>query len=577
MEAACAAQRKNGRFIFSAVCVSLGFLVLVSRLVMLQVVDFHGLSRAAQKQHQTIRSVEPGRGTIYDRRERVLAINSDVPSLFGDPPQSSNPRETAGIVASVLGINADPIEQKLRSQKQFVWIKRRVDDHAVEQITQMSLDGIGVIRERQRVYPNGVLLSHVLGFAGIDGYGLEGIEWRYDQHLRGKRGQLVMDRDAVGKPIFSKGVADQLPAVGHDIVLTIDMGLQYMAETALDDAIQSRQAKGGSVIVMDPFTGEILAMTVRPTFNPNTVRQYHPEQWRNRALTDPYEPGSTFKIVATAAALNEGIFRPDDRIFAEEGSYAVAGTVIHDEIPRGWMTFSEVIERSSNIGTIKIAQRLGEEKFSEYLQAFGFGMKTGVDLDGESAGILRSRGKWSRRSLASLAIGHELAVTPLQLITAAAAVANGGFLMRPYVVAEVRDGNGNVVAKTTPDVRRRAITAQTSTEMTEILKRVVSHGTARKATLPAHAVAGKTGTAQKIDPVLRRYSKDKFVSSFFGFFPARSPQLIILVVIDEPKTDSWGGTVAAPVFRQIAEQAVPYLGIVPDPPGRDFVAFNIKS
>jgi cell division protein FtsI (penicillin-binding protein 3) len=239
------------------------------------------------------------------------------------------------------------------------------------------------------------------------------------------------------------------------------------------------------------------------------------------------------------------------------------------------MTFSEVIERSSNIGTIKIAQRLGEEKFSDYLQAFGFGMRTGIDLDGESPGILRTRDTWSRRSLASLAIGHELAVTPLQLITAAAAVANGGFLMRPYVVAEVRDGEGYTVARTTPYVRNKPISAQTAAEMTAILRRVVSHGTARKAALPAHAVAGKTGTAQKVDPVLRQYSKDKFVSSFFGFFPARSPQLIILVVIDEPQTDAWGGTVAAPVFRRIAEQAVPYLRIVPDAPERELVALNV--
>ncbi|HIO22112.1 MAG TPA: penicillin-binding protein 2, partial [Nitrospirales bacterium] len=273
---------------------------------------------------------------------------------------------------------------------------------------------------------------------------------------------------------------------------------------------------------------------------------------------------------------NEGIFRPDDRLFAEDGRYGVAGTVLHDEIPRGWMTFSEVIEHSSNIGTVKIAQRVGEETFSRYLEAFGFGMRTGVDLDGESSGILRSRDKWNRRSLASLAIGHEVAVTPLQLITAAAAVANGGFLMRPYVVAEVRDGDGYTVARTKPTVRHKPISAQTAADMTAILSRVVSHGTARKAALPAHAVAGKTGTAQKFDPVLRRYSKDKFVSSFFGFFPARSPQLIILVIIDEPQTDSWGGTVAAPVFRQIAEQAVPYLSIFPDTPERELVAMHVR-
>ena len=577
MESPRAIQRKNGRFTFSMVCVVVGFCVLAFRLVELQVVDSPDLAREAKDQHRKIHLIEPGRGTIYDRRETVLAINSDVPSIFGDPPQCLNPRETAGTVAAVLGLDADHFEQKLRSPKSFVWIKRRIDDHAVEALRHMSLDGIGVIRERQRVYPNGALLSHVLGFAGIDGYGLEGLEWKYDRSLRGKRGQLLMDHDAVGQPIFSEVLAEQLPAVGHDIVLTIDMGLQYMAESALDEAIESTQAKGGNVIVMDPFTGAILAMTGRPTFNPNAVRQYQPEQWRNRVVTDPYEPGSTFKIVAAAAALNEEIFRSDDRLFAEDGHYDVGGTVVHDIHSRGWMTFSEVIEHSSNIGAIKIAQRVGEETFSDYLHAFGFGEKTGVDLSGESSGILRPRDRWSGRSLASLAIGHEVAVTPLQLITAAAAVANGGSLMRPYVVAEVRDGDGYTVMRTEPHVRKKVISIQAAAELTEILSRVVSQGTAGMAALPSHAVAGKTGTAQKADRKHGGYLKDQYISSFFGFFPARFPQLIILVVIDEPKTEFWGGKVAAPVFRKIAEQAVPYLNILPDVPGRDIAALLVAS
>lgn len=570
-------KRRKIRFIFSVGCIAVGFAILVSRLIMLQVVDASDFSREAKRQHQTIRSVEPGRGTIYDRRENVLAINSDVPSLFGDPPQCVNPRETAGSIAALLGLDANQVEKKLRTQKSFVWIKRGIDDREAEQLKKLSLKGVGILKERQRVYPNGPLLSHVLGFAGIDGYGLEGVEWRYDRYLRGTRGQLVMDRDAVGQPIFSEVVSGQLPAVGHDVVLTIDVGLQYMAETALDDAIKSTGAKGGSVIVMDPFTGGILAMTVRPTFDPNAIRKYPQEQWRNRTVTDAYEPGSTFKIVAAAAALNESSFSEEDRIFAEEGSYAVAGTTVHDEVPRGWMTFSEVIEHSSNIGTIKIAQRLGEERFSEYLSKFGFGSRTGVDLDGESSGILRPREKWNRRSLASLSIGHELAVTPLQMITAAAAVANGGFLMRPYVVAEVRDADGSTVARTIPHVRSKPISGHASVNMTSILTRVVSQGTAKKASLPDHMVAGKTGTAQKVDPEIRRYSKDKFVSSFFGYFPARAPKLIILVVIDEPRTASWGGTVAAPVFRRIAEQAVPYLSILPDGSRQDLVALHVRK
>tara|TARA_B100000315_G_scaffold258219_1_gene309570 strand:+ start:6603 stop:8264 length:1662 start_codon:yes stop_codon:yes gene_type:complete len=553
----------------------------VTRLVILQVVDSPGLSREAQGQHQKIQSVEPGRGIISDRRESILAINSTVPSLYGDPLQCSNPRETARAVASVLGLNADHIEQKLRSQKSFVWIKRRIDDHAADQLSH--IDGIGVIKEPQRVYPNGDLLAHVLGFARVDGDAREGLESKYDQSLRGKRGRVVMDRDALGRPIFSKAFEEQLPAVGHDIVLTIDKSIQYVAETALDEGIELTQAKGGSVIVMDPGTGEILAMTARPTFDPNAMQQHVPEQWRdhgrNRVVTDYYEPGSTLKIVSAAAALNEGIFHSDDRVFTENGRYRIPGTkrVFTDATPHDWLTFSEIIERSSNIGMVKITQKLGEESFSKYLHSFGFGEKTGIDLAGESYGLLQPRERWSRGSLASLAIGYEVGVTPLQLITAAAALANGGFMMQPYLVAEIRDGDGHIVRSVKPYKKRKAISTQTAAEMTEILSRVVSQGTATRASLPSYVIAGKTGTARKFDPEIQSYSQDKLVSSFFGFFPARHPQLIILVIIDEPQTASFGGVVAAPVFRRIAEQAVSHFNILPDVPKRDFVVVHATN
>jgi len=410
------------------------------------------------------------------------------------------------------------------------------------------------------------LMSHVLGFAGMDGQGLEGIERRYEPYLRGAKQSVVLQRDALGRTVFPKGPNDLGPAPGHSVTLTADEVIQYIAEKELEEAVAASHAKGGIVIVMEPRTGAILAMAVSPRFDPNAVRAISADRWRNRALTDAFEPGSTMKIFVAAAALEEKVLAPGTLIYGEQGRMVVANTVIHDHDKSGWMTFAQVIQRSSNIGAVKAALSLGETRVHRFLTAFGFGERAEIDLPGEAAGLVKEPRDYGRRSLASIAIGQEIGVTPLQLITAVSAIANGGWLMKPFVVSEIRDGSGQLVFQAVPQVRRRPIAPETAQALGAILEGVVVVGTGSRAAIPGYRVAGKTGTAQKIDPETGGYSPTQFVGSFVGYVPAEDPRLAILVVIDEPQDEAWGGVVAAPVFRRVAEQALPYLRVSPREP-----------
>ncbi len=442
-------------------------------------------------------------------------------------------------------------------------MQRRLAPERAEGLQSLSLDGIGVIPEGRRFYPKGVMLSHVLGFGNIDNQGLEGLERRYDAVLRGERGRLVVERDAFGGAVFPKGLNYVAPSPGKDLVLTIDEVIQYIAEQELAEAVTRTRAASGVVIVVEPKTGALLAMAMRPAFDPNEPKG-DPNLWRNRAVSDAYEPGSTFKLVAAAAALEEKLVSPDEFIYGENGQYVVENTVVHDHHKNGWMTFAQVLQRSSNIGMVKVVEHLAPEKLAWYINAFGFGQKTDVDLTGEQRGLVKDLHDWSRRTRASIAMGQEIGVTPLQLVMAVSAIANGGWLMRPYVVSEVRSSTGETIAHLEPVVRRRPISAQTAKALTEIMRgAVLPGGTGTLGAVPGYDVAGKTGTAQKIDPLTGGYSAMRMVSSFVGFLPADDPKLAILVVVDEPQTEHWGGTVAAPVFQRIAAQAVRHLGIVP--------------
>src|SRR2546430_2240004 len=383
------------------------------------------------------------------------------------------------------------------------------------------------------------MLSHVLGFGNIDNQGLEGLERRYDAVLRGERGRLLVDRDAFGGAVFPKGLNYVAPSPGKDLVLTIDEVIQYIADQELANVVARTRAVSGVVIVVEPKTGAILAMAVRPTFDPNEPKA-DPNLWRNRAISDACEPGSTFKLVVAAAALEERLVSPREFIYGENGRYVVENTVVHDHHKNGWMTFAQVLQRSSNIGMIKVVQQLPPAKLAWYLNAFGFGQKTDVDLTGEQRGLTKEFREWSRRTRASIAMGQEIGVT------------------------EVRSSTGETIARFEPVVRRRPISTKTAQALTEIMRGgVLPGGTGTLGAVPGYDVAGKTGTAQKIDPLTGGYSMTRMVSSFVGFLPADDPKLAILVVVDEPQTEHWGGTVAAPVFQRIAAQAVRHLGIVP--------------
>ncbi len=556
-------EDRRGRVIAMAVLLGLGFLVIVARLFHLQVIRAPELAHQAGRQHQKMLTVDAGRGAIYDRNGKILAINMEVPSVFGVPKYVQNPRATAARLGPILKADVRQLEARLRGGRDFVWLERRLPLERVERLQGLSLAGVGVVPEGRRFYPKGVMLSHVLGFADIDNLGLEGLERRYDPLLRGERGHLVVERDALGGAVFPRGLNYLAPSPGKDLVLTIDEVIQYIAEQELDEAVTRTRAAAGIVIVVEPKTGALLALAVRPTFNPNEPRE-DPNSWRNRAITDSYEPGSTFKLITAAAALEEKLFSPDEFIYAEEGRYVVDRTVVHDTHKHGWLTFAEVISKSSNIGIIKVAKRLGPETLAWYLNAFGFGQKTELDLYGEQRGLTKEPHDWGRRTLATIAIGQEIGVTAMQLVMATSAIANGGWLMRPYVVSEIRTSTGDPVARFEPVARRRPISTETARTITDIMRGVVMPGgTGTLAAVPGYSVAGKTGTAQKVDPLTGGYSATRVVSSFIGFLPAEDPRLTILVVVDEPKTDRWGGTVAAPVFQRIAAQAVRHLGIPP--------------
>lgn len=561
-----AAPLSRGRRYIVLLVMLCGFGVVLFRLVNLQVLQAAELTLKADRQHQKTVSLEGARGTIVDRHGKVLAMNMEVPSVFGVPTALESPAKTARHLSPVLHVSTGELERKLRQDRGFVWLARKLDPEQGRRLEQMSMDGIGVVMEGRRFYPKGPLLSHVLGFAGMDGEGLEGVERRYESQLHGEKRVTILQRDALGRTVFPKGLAEQGPASGHSLVLTIDEVIQYITEKELEDAVNRAHAKAGTMIVLDPQTGALLALAVSPRFDPNAVAAIGPDRWRNRALTDAYEPGSTMKALVAAAAIEEKVMKPNTMVFAENGRMTVANTVIHDHEKMGWVTFAQVIQKSSNIGAAKAGMALGDQRLYRYLQAFGFGQRTEIDLPGEAGGLVKNPRDWGRRSVASISMGQEIGVTPIQMVSAIGTIANGGVLMKPYVVSEIRDAEGRTVKQILPQVKRRVVSPETARTVTTILEGVVTDGTGEKAAIPGFRVAGKTGTAQKIDPRTGRYSVTQFVGSFVGFAPADNPRLAMIVVIDEPHGEAWGGTVAAPVFRRVGEQVLNYLGVSSNEP-----------
>ena len=550
------------RYYTTIACLVLGLVLIIWRLFTLQVVQARDLAHKAERQHQKSVQLEAERGQILDRNGTILATNTDVPSIYAVPPMVADPTQTARRLAKTVSADPRALARRLNADRGFVWIARKTDPNSAQTIKALNLPGIGFVNESQRFYPQRLLLGHILGFTGIDNEGLEGLELKYNSVLKGARGSMVVTRDALGRPIFQQERRQQPSARGSDLVLTIDERIQHVAERELGAAMDRSGATAGTIIAMQPQTGEILAMAVRPGFNPNHVESSRPAEWRNRAITDLYEPGSTFKIISSAAALQERVVKPDDVFFCENGALRIAGEIIHDHDKEGYLTFQQIIQKSSNIGMIKVSMRVGSTRLYRYIHDFGFGEKTGVDLKGEASGQVRPLERWSGRSIATIAIGQEVGVTPLQIVTAVAAVANGGWLMRPYLVSAIRGSADS--DSVYPLARRRVIDEDTARTLTQILTTTVQKGgTGERAAIPGYAVAGKTGTAQKFDFEARRYSHDSVVSSFVGFAPADDPRIVLLVLLDSPRGVNWGGSVAAPVFRQIVEEVLPYLGVQP--------------
>ncbi len=550
------------------VCLSLllGFALIGGRLFYLQVLQSDAGAHEVQRQHQKSMMVQSDRGVIVDRHGHPLALNVDVPSVFVSPKSLRNPKEIARVLAPVLDMRVAQLRKMFQPTQSRVRVTRDLSEEKAKQIEAMAIPGVEVIRSPQRFYPKGELGSHIVGFAGDDNQGLEGIEFHYESFLRGERSLVQYQRDALGGMISTQNNPDSTSHLaGYHVTLSIDEVIQFIAEDELAKAVNQSGAKSGTILIMDPMTGAILAWALYPTFDPNHFRKLSAKDWRNWAVTDPYEPGSTLKIVVAAAALEEGVMEPDTLIYGGDGQMPVAGTIVHDHAKSSWMTFTEAVAHSSNVGVIKVALELGKPRMFEYLKAFGFGEKTGIDLSGESAGILWGLDKWSGRSLSSLAMGQEIAVTPIQMVTAMSVVANGGWLMTPRVVSSVMNGRGQAVLTKHLEPKRRPISAQTAKRLGRILETVVENGTGQRAKLAGYRAAGKTGTSQKIDPKTGGYSSSHVIASFVGFVPVEHPRLTMLVVIDDPEGEKWrwGGASAAPVFGNVANRVLPHLGILP--------------
>ena len=555
------------RALFVAAFIIFWMLAISARLVYLQVSQHDHLGERARNQQQQAIETTAQRGTLVDRQGRELARSIQTESIFVDASKledSGDVKCVATQLASVLKIEEKSIARKLEEAKtknsKFVWIARRLPAEQASRIRGWGLPGVNFRSEPQRFYPNGSIAAHVLGFVGIDGMGLGGVEQFYNEKITGEPGKLFLEKDSDGNSYESFEIPGK---PGQTIILTLDHSIQYRAEQALLEAVTKSRAKSGTAIVLDPRTGEILALANAPTFDPNKPGDAKPEARANWALQNIYEPGSTFKIVSFSAAIEKGLVKPDDRIDCQMGGITVAGRRIHDHHAFGSLTITEALAKSSNVAAIKLGLRVGDPTMYEYITRFGFGSRTGIELPGETPGLLRPVSRWQQSSIGSIAIGQEVGVTPLQMAAAFGALANDGVRMAPHLVREIRTATGTTVYQANPE-QRRVVNAETARALRRMLENVTLNGTAKLAQLNGYTAAGKTGTAQKIDPKTRTYSRTKHVASFVGFAPVENPAVVIIVVIDEPGGAYHGGDVAAPVFRDIAEQILPDLGIAPD-------------
>ncbi|MBL7155605.1 MAG: penicillin-binding protein [Candidatus Omnitrophica bacterium] len=548
--------RKTRHHAVFVIIVSL-FAVLFARLLYIQIIRHTHLSDLAAKQHKIFVKLEPRRGKIYDRLNRVLAIYLDTSSIYVVPNEISDKEHAARILAEELGTDQEKLSARLARDNYFAWVKRKVSTATAERVKNLKIKGVYLITEPKRFYPGGKLACHVLGITNIDNVGIEGIELYYDNELKGEYGWRRSARDAKKRELISFET-DTLPARdGNSLVLTIDEVIQHILETEIERLIKAYKPKAVSIAALNPRTGEILGLANYPWFDLNDISSASVDSMRNRAIADSFEPGSIFKVVTASAALNEGIVNFDTKFFCENGAYKIGKRTLHDYRPYGTLTFRQVIEKSSNIGTTKVAAKLGKEKLSAYIKRFNFSSPTGVDLPGEVSGIMRDSSSWSYVDMTTIPMGQGIAVTALQLAACISAIANEGVLMRPYIVKKHFNEEGALVRENKPKALRSVISKEAATQVKELLLGVIERGTGKRASLDNFKACGKTGTAQKVNP-RGGYYKNRYIASFIGFAPYDKPTVSLVVCVDEPRGKYFGGQVGAPAFKNIMEKILAY-------------------
>src|SRR5688500_4355204 len=551
----------NRRLMVAAAALVLWAAGIEARLLMLQVVQYDDLVARAEKQQMSTVPAPAKRGEIFDRHGRLLAYSVDADTIYAVPTEISDPATTAAALCDALDDctkkTREELKERLSQPRAFAFVKRRATPMQAKRVLALDLDGIGFRKESKRFYPNRELAANLLGYVGVDNVGLAGIEATYDKTVRGREGKLLVQTDA-RRHVFSR--LERSPTAGASIELTIDEQLQYIAEREVRAGVQAARADAGTAVVMDPHTGEILAMASWPTFNPNDYSASPETARRNRAVQDVYEPGSTFKLVTASAALEEGVIKPHDVIDVSAGRIRFGNRVIDDMRRYDQLTFADVLVKSSNVGAIKVGLKLGPERLGLYIRRFGFGRPSSPDFPGESPGIVWEPAKLNDSALASVSMGYQVGVTPLQMAAAASVIANGGTLYEPHVVRAVVKGTQRTIVR--PKVVRRAILAETAATLTGIMEQVVIDGTAKGARLVSYDVAGKTGTADKL--VNGRYSPSHQNVSFVGFVPSRNPVMTVIVMVDSPRVGGdTGGEIAAPIFKRIADASLRRLGVAP--------------
>jgi cell division protein FtsI (penicillin-binding protein 3) len=552
----------------------LWLLAICLRLVYLQIFCYGDFERRAQHQQQRSFDLSPKRGVIYDRAGRELAMSIQVDSAFVVPSEAPDLANTISLIARITQDDPRVLLADCGAHKTFCWVARKADAEAIERIRALNLRGIHYQKEPKRFYPKRELAAQILGYVGTDDQGLSGLERQFNQQLQGKPGKLMISVDARKRWFAS---VEKEPEAGNSVVLTIDQNIQYIAERELERGMEETHAIAGTAIVENPHTGEILALTNRPTFNPNIRKEIKNDALKDRAVSDIYEPGSTFKMVTISAGLEEKITRPDEMFDCQMGSIVINGMRIRDSRPHGMLSVADIIAESSDVGAIKVALRLGDERLYKYIRAFGFGQRTGIELPSETAGLTKPVERWSRVSIGAISMGQEIGISALQLASLISTIANGGVRVPARIVAgtiaagTIEPQNAPQTIVFQPAEGTRVISSLTAAEMRQMLQGVVLHGTGRKAILEGYSSAGKTGTAQKVDPATGAYSKTKYVASFAGFAPINDPQIAVVVILDSAVGLHQGGQVSAPVFQRITQQVLEYLHVPHDvqlPPSR---------